>query len=77
MVEGILLKWKFVIWSADSEEQSDSATYQPTMDLSRFRQLIREAEQDHLALREPPRVKGASKSSNTSNMALSGVYMMR
>lgn len=60
----------------DSEEQSDGASYQPTMDLGRFRQLIREAEQDHSALRDPPRVKGATKSSNTSNIVLSGVYML-
>ena len=60
---------------ADPEEQSDTASYQPTMDLSHFRQLIREAEKERLVPQERPRVKGATKSS-ASNVKHNGVFML-
>ena len=49
-----------MILLSDSDEQSNSAAYQPTMDLDRFRQLIRAAEHEHS--HDPLRMKDAAKS---------------
>ena len=59
---------------ADSEEQSDAALYQPTMDLSRFRQLIQEAEHERLVSCDPPRVKHVTKS-NAPNVKHNGTFL--
>ena len=56
---------------ADSEEQSYTASYQPTMDLNRFRQLIREIEQENLVAQHAGCAKDVAKSS------ASGVFMLR
>ena len=61
---------------ADSEEQSDAASYQPTMDLDRFRQLIREVEQENVVSRDTRRVKDVAKSS-ARNAKHNGVFMLR
>ena len=60
---------------ADSEEQSDSVSYQPTMDLSRFRQLIREAEEERLVMHQPPSVKAVTES-NASKMKHNGLFTL-
>jgi len=56
---------------ADSEDESDSASYQPAMDLDCFRQLIRDAEQEHS--HDAPRVK-ENKKFGASTLTRTGMY---
>ena len=57
----------------DSEEQSDTAMFQAAMDINHFRQLIREAEQEHSVARDPAHVKEFAKSI-ASNMKHHGMH---
>ena len=68
-----------MIGFTDSEEKSDRASFQDRVDLDRFRQLIREAEQEHSASYEPPYLKdivnsGASTVKN-NGMSLSSSFL--
>jgi len=60
---------------ADSEEQSYAASYQPTMDLNRFRQLIREMERENLVAQHARHVKDVAKS-GASSVKHNGVFML-
>ena len=60
---------------ADSEEQSYAASYQPTMDLNRFRQLIREIEQENLVAQRAGRATDVAKSI-ASSVKHNGVFML-
>jgi len=60
---------------ADVEEQSVAASYQPTMDLGHFRQLIQDAEQEHLVSSDICCVKDITKS-GAAHAKHSGAFVM-
>jgi len=68
-----VLLLKFINVFADSDDQSDTTAFPAAMDISHFRQLIREAEQEYSIARDPPRMKEVAKSI-ASNMKLHGVH---
>jgi len=57
-----VLMLKFTNVLLDFEEQADTAAFQTAMDINHFRQSIREAEQEHSVVYDPPSVKEAAKS---------------
>lgn len=58
----------------DSEEQSETLSYQPAMDLTRFRQFIRDAEHGNPASCDAQHVKDMYKSS-ASNVKYNGMFV--
>ena len=66
------MKLKFTTVLVDSEEQSDTAAFQAAMDITHFRQLIREAEKERSVEFDPPNVKEVAKTI-ASNMKHRGM----